>query len=177
MTPSMKAMDVRVLKQKLDREEIFLLDVRTPDEHRKAHIEKTTLIPLESIDEEIIKQLKTSVESLELCAICLSGRRSALAARKLLDSGFREVNILQGGIRSWEDAEFPMVRSRRGRYLARRKRFFIGTLVLGGTITSWFTCGDWWLVIPVILGLGLIFSGITGIRTYNNLLHKLHWKR
>ena len=177
MTPSMKAMDVRVLKQKLDENEIFLVDVRTPSEHRKTHIENTTLIPLDTFDEEAIKQLKASVNGQEICTVCLSGRRSALAARKLLDAGFQEVNILQGGICSWEDAEFPLIRSRRARYQARRKSFFIGALVVGGTIPTWFSKWDWWLVLPVLLGLGLLFSGITGIRSFNNLRSKMPWKR
>ena len=175
MTPSMKAMDVRVLKQKLDQNEIFLLDVRTPGEHRKAHIENGNLIPLDTLDEETIEQLKNSVNGEAICAMCLSGRRSALAARKLLDAGFDKVNILQGGIRSWEDAEFPLIRTKRSHAHERRVRFFIGTLVLGGTITSWFTHQAWWLALPGILGLGLIFSGIIGIRSLNKILHKVFW--
>ncbi len=173
MTPSMKAMDVRVLKQKLDKGEIFLLDVRTPGEHLKSHVENDTLLPLDTLDEEAINQLRESVDGQEICTMCVSGRRAALAARKLLDAGFKKVNILQGGIRSWEDAEFPLVRTRRSRTKDRQVRFFIGALVLGGTITSWFTHQAWWLAVPGILGVGLIFSGIIGISGLSKVLRKV----
>jgi rhodanese-related sulfurtransferase len=177
MTPSMQAMDVRVLKQRLDSDEVLLLDVRTPEEHQKKRIKKSTLLPLDLIDAEAIEELKESSDGKALCVLCLSGRRSALAARKLLDSGFKNVSILQGGLREWKDAEFPMVRVKTPISVNRQGRLLIGALVIAGTFTFWYTQKAWWLALPALFGIGLVFSGATGIRGINKLLRKMPWNR
>jgi len=177
MTSGMQAMDVRVLKQRLDEGNMVLLDVRTPGEHRKLHIKGTTLLPLDSIDEKAIENLKESINGQEICAICVSGRQSAFAARKLLDQGFEKVSILQGGIRSWKDAEFPLIRGKGPISVNRQARLLVGTLVIAGTVIFWYSQRAWWLAMPAFLGLGLIFSGATGIRGLNRIIRKMPWNR
>ena len=177
MTPSMHAMDVRVLKRRLDEKEVVLLDVRTPAEHSKVHVDEAISLPLDTVDENVIEQLKKSVNGQEICAMCLTGRRSALLARKLLDAGFKKVNILHGGLRSWEDAEFPLTRGKGPISVNRQARLLIGTLIIGGTTIFWYTHEFWWLVLPAFFGLSLIFSGWTGIRGLNNILRKMPWNR
>ena len=177
MIPSMHAMDVRVLKRRLDENEVMLLDVRTPAEHRKVHVKDAILLPLDSVDEEAIEKLKKSMNGQEICAMCLTGRRSAYLARMLLDAGFKKVNILHGGLRAWEDAEFPLARGKGSISVNRQARLLIGTLVIGGTITFWYTYEVWWLALPAFFGISLIFSGWTGIRGLNNILRKMPWNR
>ena len=173
----MHAMDVRVLRKRLEEEKVVLLDVRTPAEYRKIHVEHATLLPLDSVDDKTIEQLKESINGQEICAMCLSGRRSALLARKLLDAGFKKVSILQGGIRSWEDAEFPLVRGKGSNAVERQFRMLIGLVVLAGTAAFWSTRTEWWLAVPGLLGLGLFFSGITGFYGLNKILRKMPWNR
>ena len=177
MTPSMKAMDIRVLKKKMEENSIILLDVRTPGEHRKLHVKDASLLPLDVIDEKTIAQLKKSVNGQEICTLCVSGRRSALAARKLLDAGFENVSILQGGLRSWKDAEYPLIRGKGSISINRQARMFIGALVIAGTAAFWYTHEDWWLAVPAFFGIGLIFSGATGIRGINTIMRKMPWNR
>ena len=109
--------------------------------------------------------------------MCLSGRRSALLARKLLDANFKKVSILQGGLRSWKDAEFPLVRGKGPISVNRQARLLIGSLLIAGTGTFWYTHEAWWLAIPAFFGVGLIFSGMTGIHVLNNFLRKMPWNR
>ncbi|MBL63501.1 MAG: sulfurtransferase [Opitutae bacterium] len=179
MKPSMHAMDVRVLKKRLEKEEVVLLDVRTPAEYSKIHVEHATLLPLDSVDDKTIEQLKESVNGQEICAMCLSGRRAALLARKLLDAGFKKVSILQGGIRSWEDAEFPLVRRKGSIAVERQVRMLVGLVILVSCASLWFmpTQPEWWLAVPGFLGLGLFFSGITGFCGLNKILRKMPWNR
>lgn len=177
MTASMQAMDVRVLKRRLDKNEVLLVDVRTFDEHRKMHVKNATLLPLDSIDAEAIERLRESLNGQEICTLCMSGRRSALAARKLLDAGFKKVSILQGGIRSWRDADYPLVRGKGPISVNRQARLFIGTLVIAGTTAFWYTDEALWLALPAFLGIVLIFSGVTGFRGLNNILRKMPWNR
>ena len=81
------------LEQKL-KQNIQLIDVRTPGEFRRGHIKNAKNIPLNKIGNFIpMADKKTYV-------ICHSGTRSKLAAKKLKKRGFDVVNV-QGGMHAW----------------------------------------------------------------------------
>lgn len=83
-----------------------LLDVRTPGEFDKEYIEGAMLADWNSDD------FKRRVSALEktnpVFVYCLSGGRSASAAKYLRDNGY-EVYELQGGIMKWKAAGLPTV--------------------------------------------------------------------
>jgi sulfur-carrier protein adenylyltransferase/sulfurtransferase len=88
------------LKQRLDRrEEVFILDVRNPEEYQLCRITGSTLIPLPS--------LNTRVQELdperEMVVHCKSGMRSQKAIAFLRQQGFRKLRNLKGGIMAWAD--------------------------------------------------------------------------
>jgi thioredoxin 1 len=82
-----------------------LLDVRTPGEYSKGHIENSINADWNgtSFDSEI-KKLDPSKP---VFVYCLSGGRSSSAANKLRSSGFKEVYELNGGILKWRSANLP----------------------------------------------------------------------
>ena len=41
--------------------------------------------------------------------MCASGGRAALAAVTLMDMGYEDVAVLDGGFNAWKDAGLPMV--------------------------------------------------------------------
>jgi adenylyltransferase/sulfurtransferase len=78
-------------------EPIQLIDVREPHEWEIGRIEGARLIPLH--------RLQTSISHIDRSApvaiYCKGGTRSALAARDLIDAGFRNVWSVSGGILRW----------------------------------------------------------------------------
>ena len=40
---------------------------------------------------------------------CLSGKRGSIASQMLVDSGYKRVNNIQGGITAWVNAGYPVV--------------------------------------------------------------------
>ena len=85
-------------KKQIDSgKKIILLDVRTPEEYAQGHIAKSVLLPVDRIDEaqSVIKD-KNAV----IFVYCRSGRRSRIAAEKLIEAGYKNVFDL-GGISSW----------------------------------------------------------------------------
>jgi adenylyltransferase/sulfurtransferase len=78
-------------------EAIQLVDVREPHEWEIARIEGATLIPLH--------RLAAAIPDLDrnapIAVYCKGGTRSALAARDLLNAGFRQVWSVSGGIARW----------------------------------------------------------------------------
>ena len=81
------------LEQKL-KENIQLIDVRTPGEFRRGHIKNAKNVPLNEIGQFTPTTDKT------VYVICHSGARSKLAAKKLKKKGYDVINI-QGGMHAW----------------------------------------------------------------------------
>lgn len=87
------------LKKRIDnKEDIFILDVREPFEHKICSIAKY-LIPLG----ELPKRLQEINNNKEIVVYCKSGLRSKKAVKILKDAGFITVKNLTGGIDAWAD--------------------------------------------------------------------------
>ena len=84
-----------------------IIDVRTPDEFSKGHIQKAKNIDWNGNDFE--KQITTLDKAKPIFVYCLSGGRSSLAASKMRNEGFKEVYELDGGIMKWRGANMPEV--------------------------------------------------------------------
>lgn len=86
------------LKNKLlNSENPFLLDVREPYEFAYASIANSVLIPLNQLPE----RLSELDPDREVIVICHHGIRSQQAALYLVQSGFKQVANLSGGIDAW----------------------------------------------------------------------------
>ncbi|MCK8480167.1 rhodanese-like domain-containing protein [Psychroserpens algicola] len=84
----------------LELEDIQLVDVRTPAEHKSGYIEHAQNIDLTSptFDEDIIKLDKTK----PVVVYCKSGGRSAKCSKKLKEAGFVKIYDLEGGLEKWK---------------------------------------------------------------------------
>ena len=86
-------------KQLMDTEENYIiLDVRTQEEYDQGHIPGAILIPDNRIDADAEKIL-TDKNQLIL-VYCRSGRRSKLAAERLVQLGYTNIKEF-GGILDW----------------------------------------------------------------------------
>jgi adenylyltransferase/sulfurtransferase len=88
------------LKQRLDRkEELFILDVRNPEEYQICKLPGSKLIPLP----ELARRLGELDKSREMIVHCKSGMRSQRAINYLREQGFGKLKNLKGGILAWAD--------------------------------------------------------------------------
>jgi adenylyltransferase/sulfurtransferase len=95
---------VEEVKQRLDkREDLFILDVRNPEEFQICRIPGSTLIPLG----ELARRHHELNRDRELIVHCKSGMRSQKAAAFLRAQGFRHVRNLSGGIMAWAGSIDP----------------------------------------------------------------------
>ncbi len=86
---------------------VVILDVRTAAEFAEWHIQGAILIDQGQSD--FVEKAKATLPMDKKIAIyCRSGRRSANAAGRLADIGYKCVN-LKGGIIAWKDAGKPIV--------------------------------------------------------------------
>ena len=85
---------------------VVILDVRKADEFAEGHIAGAILI--DQFQNDFVEQAKAKLPIDKTIAIyCRSGRRSANAAGKLADIGYKCVN-LKGGIIAWKEAGMPV---------------------------------------------------------------------
>lgn len=99
--------DVQGFSELVADSNIVVLDVRTVAEFTEGHIERAILIDQGQSD--FIEKAKSTLPIEKKIAVyCRSGRRSANAAGKLADIGYKCVN-LKGGIIAWKDAGKPIV--------------------------------------------------------------------
>lgn len=85
-----------------------LVDVRTPDEFQSGRLSGAKLMNMQERNFE--QQLQQLDPQQPVYLYCRSGRRSAMAARRLHQMGFNQVYDLQGGIAQWMSQGLPVVK-------------------------------------------------------------------
>ncbi|NTW05811.1 MAG: rhodanese-like domain-containing protein [Peptococcaceae bacterium] len=85
-------------KKLIDTEDVIVLDVRTESEYLEGHIKDALLLPETEIKYRAEKTLPD--KNKKILIYCRSGRRSELAARDLIELGYKEVYDF-GGIIDW----------------------------------------------------------------------------
>lgn len=111
-------------KKMIDEGDVFILDVRTPDELNAAHIKGAVLIPIASLKnppgEPVLPPeylLANRTDDLpadynaKILVYCKTASRSANASKILANAGYTNVNNMQGGIKAWIGAGYPVVSS------------------------------------------------------------------
>lgn len=79
--------------------DVYIIDVREPDEYTEGHIAGVPLIPMGDIP-NVAGELDPSAEYV---FICRSGRRSFEVAKFLQKQGFAHVHNYAGGMLAWDD--------------------------------------------------------------------------
>ncbi|MBI4167249.1 MAG: molybdopterin-synthase adenylyltransferase MoeB [Acidobacteria bacterium] len=94
------------LKKMMDeKKSLVLIDVREPHEYQICNIPGSKLIPLG----EVARRMNELNSADDIVVHCKSGMRSARAVELLMQSGFRKIHNLRGGILAWSDQVDPSV--------------------------------------------------------------------
>jgi rhodanese-related sulfurtransferase len=98
----MKIITPGELKKSLDRNEVFLVDVREPNEFNSQRIAGASLVPLNVLTAQHLPPTHQPI-----ILYCRSGKRSLAACAKLLaQDPFLDVSSLAGGILAWHEAGY-----------------------------------------------------------------------
>lgn len=148
----------------------MIIDVRTPAEFGAVHAASAINIPLESLSEDSLKVLGSSKK---LLFICQSGMRGGKATALASKFGLLSSNI-KGGTSAWEAAGLPVQRGVKIVSIERQVRICAGALVALGTLGAIFYSSGF-LAVPLFVGCGLAFAGITDSCAMGMLLAKMPW--
>lgn len=94
------------LKEKLDTEKWTVLDVRSIEEYETGHIEGSINLYAGLVG----KNLDKIPRDKPIAVICKSGTRSGFASSILLRHGVENIHNVMGGMTSWKNAGYPVVK-------------------------------------------------------------------
>ncbi len=167
-----QTIDPTTLDRLLSNQQAIVFDVREAGEHAAERIAGSVSLPLSTIDPVTIDLQPDR----QLVLYCQSGRRSAQAARKLVEAGI-EVIHLEGGLNAWKAAAYPtQIDEKAPISLFRQVQIVAGSLVAIGTL-----CGvlvsPWFLLLSGFVGCGLVYAGISDTCAMGMLLAKLPYNQ
>lgn len=174
MNVLVKEVEPLEVKRWHDEGEIILIDVRELLEYNEEHLAKAHLFPLSHFKPELLPDPAGK----KLLFYCHLGRRSAIAALKWAEqAGESEGYSLKGGIAAWKACGLQTVAdSTISGKIERQTYILSGLLVLIGLALAVFI-SDWFLLIPALIAMLLVMSGLLGHSLYSFLLSMLPWNR
>lgn len=156
----------------LEESDVVAIDVRTPKEFESVNIEGSVNVPLDQIKKSsFISELP---KEKELILVCRSGQRAGVAQKDLEVIGFSNTQVVEGGVMAWEKAGLPVNKGMQTMSLERQVRIAAGFLVLVGALLGLFVHSVFF-GIPVFVGAGLMFAGITDTCAMGMMIAKMPW--
>lgn len=177
-----------------------IIDVRTPAEHAEAHLQRAhDHVPLDTLNPQDFMLRRGLDKDAAIYILCRSGARATTAAQKFTAEGFTNIHVIEGGILSCEESGEPVVKNANSNTppaidpekakaalntlyarlakipLDGQVRAAAGVLVVLGTVLGF--AADIFFLIPLAVGGGLIFSGLTGWCGMAMALAKAPWNK
>ncbi len=152
-----------------------LLDVRTPPEYDTAHVPGARLVPLHELRAQDF--LLHHTPGVPVYVLCQSGERARQALEQLELAGCDDGVLVEGGTQAWIHAGFAVHRGSGNILpLMRQVQIVVGSLSAAGAVLA-LTVNSWFAALPLLLGCGLLFAGISGTCGMALLLARMPWNR
>ncbi|MCK4939092.1 MAG: rhodanese-like domain-containing protein [Rhodospirillaceae bacterium] len=90
--------------QRLSQGQSIIVDVREASEYENVRIPSAFLMPLSFFEADHFPVINGT----EVILMCAVGKRSAAAAKQLMNAGFSEVIHMKGGLNQWIDDGLPV---------------------------------------------------------------------
>ena len=151
------------------------IDVRTPQEFETVHISGARNIPLPDLH-KYVDELKTLGPERPIMLVCRTQNRVRIAYEYLTNNGVTNCDILKGGITDWVAQGQPVIKGQQRISLEGQVRAIAGSLIILG-VSLGVTISSWFLIIPALVGIGLLHAGLTDSCLMGMLLSKLPMNR
>ncbi len=174
MTRSISVTEFRKLLAAGKRVE--LIDVRTPVEFREVRVDFARNEPLDRLDPAAIQTARNGSAQEPLYVICRSGARSQQACEKLMAAGITNVVNVEGGTLAAAAAGIPVIRGKKSIPLHCQVQMITGLLVVLGCLLS-VALDPYWIALPICMGAGLVFSGMTNTCVMGTGLARMPWNQ
>jgi hypothetical protein len=138
------------------------------------HVTVARNVPLDRLDPNALRTAG-GVSSDPIYVVCRSGGRSRQACEKLLAAGITNVVNIEGGTTACESAGAPVIRGKSAIPLNCQVQIITGVTVVAGTIAALATANLYWLSLPLLMGAGLVFSGLTNTCAMGTMVARMPW--
>ncbi len=153
--------------------DVQILDVREVFEYEGKRIKSAILAPLSRFNESsgVFDRNRHSY------IICQTGKRAEQFASRLLEDGYENISVVEGGLKAWIDAGYPIEEGENKLWsLERQVRFVAGSLVLLGVVLS-LVLNPAFLILSGVVGAGLVFAAMTDTCGMAMLLARMPWNK
>lgn len=152
-----------------------LLDVRTSPEYARSHVPGAQSIPLSKL--KVDAYLAQHKPGTPIYVLCQAGPRAMKAIEQFERAGFEDCVLVEGGTQAWINAGLP-VHCGAGTVLPimQQVQIVVGSLSILGAILA-LAVNPWFALLPLFLGCGLLFAGVTGTCGLALALARLPWNR
>ena len=153
-----------------------IIDVRTPGEYEAEHLPGSHLLPLDEVDAAALGRLGLGKRG-EFYILCQTGGRALRAAEKLGAAGVEGCFVVEGGLEACRAAGLGIVKGEsRVLPLMRQVQIVIGLVsATGSALAIW--RHPMFALIPLFMGLGLLFAGLSGTCGLALLMAKMPWNK
>lgn len=103
-----QVLDVAKFEKKMAQPDVQLVDVRTPEEFNEGHLENA--LNIDFTNDDFDDKVASLDKNKPVMLYCKAGGRSAKAASKLKELGFKNITDLEGGILNWTSENKPIVK-------------------------------------------------------------------
>ncbi|HJQ79033.1 MAG TPA: rhodanese-like domain-containing protein [Lacipirellulaceae bacterium] len=158
-----------------ERDNVELIDVRTPAEFRECHLEIARSVPLDRLDPANLMRSRNGGVT-ALYVVCQSGGRGRQACEKFRKAGFTNVFNVEGGMAACLEAGLTVVRGKTTISLERQVRIAAGSLVLLGIVLAWLVHPAF-VALSAFVGGGLVFAGATDTCGMGMILARMPWNQ
>ena len=153
--------------------ECQVIDVREFSEFNTERIAEAQLMPLSNFE----KHAEKLDHSKPIYLMCRSGNRAKQAAQKLMNKGFTDIHVVEGGMGAWSSANLPTIKGGSKVWsLERQVRFTAGLIVSIGVILG-FALNQYLFLISGAIGAGLVFSSVTDTCGMGMILARMPWNK
>ncbi len=153
--------------------ECQVIDVREFSEFGAERIKDVRLMPLSNFE----KHTSDIDRSKPVYLVCRSGNQAKQAAEKLVNKGFTDVSVIEGGMKAWGQANLPVIKGESKVWsLERQVRFAAGILVVLGVLFS-VIVHPYFVALSAFVGAGLIFAAVTDTCGMAIVLARMPWNQ
>ena len=170
----------------MDPNKGIIIDVRTKMEHAEKHIVfGHAHVPLDELKPTDFMMRHGLDHDSDVYILCRSGKRATQAAEKFAAEGYRKVKVVEGGIIACEDCGHEVkghgaensasgTKVKGPISLERQVRIAAGLFAATGAALGLFI-SPLFTLIPLFVGCGLIFAGVTDRCGMALVLTKAPW--
>lgn len=161
------------VRQRLERRQAVLVDIREADEFARRHIRGALSRPLSSFEQAHLK-----VEAgTDVVFTCRTGMRTGANCDRLAAMVDGTAYVLEGGVDAWAASGLPVEEDRKAPLeIVRQVQIAAGSLVLAGVALG-FLAHPAFFGLSAFVGAGLTFAGVTGFCGMATLLARAPWNR